>query len=57
MLFKYTINQAGSQTTKFFPAKLVAMFAEPTKKVNASTLYPSYVLVQDIDLPTPIKIS
>ena len=54
-MIKYTINQSGTPTTKLFTAKLVAMFAEPTENINAASLYPTHVLVQDVDFPTPIN--
>ena len=51
VMIKYTINQAGTPTTKLFPVKLVAMFAEPTENVNATSLHPTHVLVQDVVFP------
>ena len=51
----YTINQAGTPTTKFFPAKLVAMFAEMTENANNSSLHLTYVLVEDVNFSTSIK--
>ena len=54
-MIEYTINQAGTPTTKFFPAKLVAMFTEPTENINTTSLHPTHVLVQDVDFPTAIK--
>ena len=54
-MIKYTIFQDGNTMSKFFPAKLVAMFAEPTENVNATSLHPTHVLVQDVDFPTEIQ--
>ena len=54
-MIKYTINQAGSPTTKFFPVKLVAMFSEPTENINATSLHTTHVLVQDVNYPTEMQ--
>ena len=44
-MIKYSINQADSPAIEFFPAKLIAMIAEPTENVNATSLHPTHVLV------------
>ena len=34
---------------------MIAIFDEPTKDLNASSLHSTHVLVQDVDFLTPIK--
>ena len=55
IMIKYTIKYAVTPTVKFFPAKLVSMFAEPTENMNTAFLYLTHILVQDIDLSTVTK--
>ena len=54
-MIKYTFSQDGNTMSKFFPIKLVAMFAEPTENVNDTFLHPTHVLVQDVNFPTEMQ--